>query len=104
MKLPRLAYAETLNRHVIRVRWLDGPWKGHLDTVDIGELVEPGLGNLRFRLLAPGIDSNDELWRRIHPAREGRVLAWGDTGQFDISAEVIEALAVAQRKARGGRP
>ena len=94
----RIGRAVALDRYRVQIGWLEVlPRRDGSDVVDLKALIE---GDVRFALLW---DQKSDLWERIHPAKEGRALAWGDAPHLDISADTIQKLASAQNIERGRR-
>jgi hypothetical protein len=84
--MPKIFEVSVVDHLVVRVIWSAGIRAGRTDVVDLSPMV-----NLlkHYRPLR----SDRELFRTVHLIEDGRILAWGDSGEIDMAADSVEELA-----------
>lgn len=84
--MPKIAKIEVVRHLIMRVSWSGGIRTNRTDVVDLSPMIN-SLKHYR------PLRNNEEFFRTAHLTEDGRILAWGDDDQIDMSADSIEELA-----------
>ncbi|TXN15874.1 DUF2442 domain-containing protein [Methylobacterium sp. WL122] len=81
-----LSELQALDNFTLSVRWSDGPRSGSTDLIDISDIVK------KYKIYLP-LRKDPPKFKQAYLINGGRVVAWGDDAEIDITTDDLLSLA-----------